>query len=580
MKKQQLKFKSLSVLSTAVLLGTLVSPASAAPTLSDIPNNYAKAAIQELISKGIMNGTGDGKFNAEGNIKRQDFAIVLANALNLNLSAPPATATFKDIPKDSYAFAAVEAAAKAGLVKGMGGNLFGGFQSITREQMAVMFVNALGVDPAGKAKNLTFPDSDLIAVWAKDAVAAAVEYGLMVGRPDGTFSPSISASRQDVALVTAKFLVKKNTLDESSNQPTAMPSSTPTQTPTPTPSPTPITTAVYVPDPTAAPTPVPTVAPSPEPTASPSPEPTASPSPEPTASPSPEPTASPSPEPTASPSPEPTASPSPEPTASPSPTPAPTPSPTPEPTPVNYAPVVKNLRLEYEPGYNAPAVGEVVSINFDYEDEELDYPSIIHYRWFVSSAIDGTDRVLIPGNDINHYTPSAQDFGKYITVEVTPVAATGTTNGQPVTKTFEQAIYAQTAPGIVEFDSGITKELIEGSTPNSIRYDFITSEPFVDGFINVTMEGLTFSTDDYYNVSSQWLHPTSDQISEDGHTIHITGINNANDFSFELHGKVMPPAGNYLIKFTADADGEGIKTLSNEQSITLVSLPMPFPFPI
>lgn len=252
MKKRNLRNKSLSVLSTAVLLGALTPHASAATTLSDIPNNYAKQAILELVEKGIMNGTGNGKFNPTSNISRQDFAIVLARSLSLDLSNPPATPTFKDIPKDHYAYAAVEAAVKAGLVKGTGGGQFGTGQNLTREQMAVIFVNALGVDSTGKAKDLKFSDAASIASWAKDAVATAVEFGLMAGNADGSFSPSNSASRQDLALVASKFLKEKVVVDE--QRKTEQEQSKPTP---------PVETKPPVVQPTPDPTPIPTPTPTP-----------------------------------------------------------------------------------------------------------------------------------------------------------------------------------------------------------------------------------------------------------------------------------------------------------------------------
>ncbi|GIP30349.1 hypothetical protein J23TS9_54790 [Paenibacillus sp. J23TS9] len=240
-----LKGKSISILSAAALLGALVPHASADASLSDISNSYAKDAINELVSRGIIHGNGDGKFNPASGIQRQDFAVILANALQLDLSHPPGTPTFKDVPKENYAYAAVEAAVKAGLFKGMGNGIFGAGQNLTREQMAVIFVNALGVNPAGKGRNLTFSDTAFISTWAKDAVAAAVELGLIHGYPDGNFNPGNKASRQDAALVTVQFLNNKAKADEgSTRQPPIVPPTTPTTpiTPTPTPIPTPIPT--------------------------------------------------------------------------------------------------------------------------------------------------------------------------------------------------------------------------------------------------------------------------------------------------------------------------------------------------
>lgn len=244
-----LKGKSISILSAAALLGALVPHVSADASLSDISNSHAKDAINELVSKGIIHGTGDGKFNPASGIQRQDFAIIIARALQLDLSHPPVTPTFKDIPKENYAYAAVEAAFKAGLFKGMGNGIFGAGQNLTREQMAVIFVNALGVNPAGKGSNLTFSDAASISAWARDAVAAAVELGLIHGYPDGTFNPGNQATRQDAALVTVQFLNDKAKADEGSTQPPKVPPATPTSPTTPSPTPTP------TPKPTPTPTP-------------------------------------------------------------------------------------------------------------------------------------------------------------------------------------------------------------------------------------------------------------------------------------------------------------------------------------
>ncbi|MBB3131178.1 hypothetical protein FHS19_005898 [Paenibacillus rhizosphaerae] len=233
-----LKGKSISILSAAALLGALVPHAYGDAPLSDISNSYAKDAINELVSKGIIHGTGDGKFNPTSDIQRQDFAIIMAKALQLDLSHPPVTPTFKDVPKENYAYAAVEAAFKAGLFKGMGNGIFGAGQNLTREQMAVIFVNALGVNPAGKGRNLTFSDAASISAWAKDAVAAAVELGLIHGYPDGTFNPGNRATRQDAALVTVQFMNDKAKADEGSPQPPVVPPTTPTSPTTPSPTPT------------------------------------------------------------------------------------------------------------------------------------------------------------------------------------------------------------------------------------------------------------------------------------------------------------------------------------------------------
>ncbi|MGP0584463.1 S-layer homology domain-containing protein [Paenibacillus timonensis] len=198
----------IKVMTSAALLSAIALPTQAATDLTDINGSYAKDAIQELVNAGILNGKGDGKFDPSGKIERQDFAIILAKALGLELDQVPASTTFTDVPTSHYAFNYVEAAAKAGLINGYGNGIFGTGQSLSRQDMAVIFVRALGVDATGKGAELNFSDAGQIADYAKDAVAAAVELGLIAGAGNGQFNPTGTAERQAVALVASNFLKK------------------------------------------------------------------------------------------------------------------------------------------------------------------------------------------------------------------------------------------------------------------------------------------------------------------------------------------------------------------------------------
>ncbi|WP_179136091.1 S-layer homology domain-containing protein [Paenibacillus sp. 32352] len=201
----------ISAVMAAALLSGPILPAkgSAAASFSDIDGSYAKNAIMELANQGIVTGVEDHKFYPALTITRQDFAIILAKALQLDVSNPPATPTFKDVPPSSYAYSYVEAAVKAGLIQGTGNNLFGTGQNLSRQDMAVMFVRALGANPNGKAGALKFADSNQIADYAKESIAAAVEYGLITGEDNNVFNPDAKADRQAVALVASKLLKLK-----------------------------------------------------------------------------------------------------------------------------------------------------------------------------------------------------------------------------------------------------------------------------------------------------------------------------------------------------------------------------------
>ncbi|KGR76009.1 S-layer homology domain-containing protein, partial [Ureibacillus sinduriensis] len=215
---------------TTLLISTTTVPTLAADTsFSDIQNTYAKDAILQLAEAGILNGKGDGKFDPTGKITRQDFAIILAKALNLDVDNSPQNPTFSDLPVTHYSYKYVEAAAQAGLIKGVGDGNFGAGQNLSREQMAVLFVRALGVDATDYGNKLTFADADKIAGYAKDAVGFAVEAQLLNGY-NNTFDPKGNADRQAVAQVASKFLKVKDEI-----APTPEPEAPPVTEPTPVP---------------------------------------------------------------------------------------------------------------------------------------------------------------------------------------------------------------------------------------------------------------------------------------------------------------------------------------------------------
>ncbi|WP_028544501.1 S-layer homology domain-containing protein [Paenibacillus taiwanensis] len=193
---------------SSILAASLVMPSvMAAPSsFKDIEHSFAKQAIQELASQGIISGVGEGKFNPKGKINRQDFAIIMAKALKLEVNVnSKGTMQFKDVPVDHYAYSYIEAVIKAGLFKGVSEHTFGLNESLTREQLASIFIRALGVDVAGKGQTLKFADQKDISSWAKDAVAYAIELKLMGGTTPDRFDPKGTATREQVAAVTSNF---------------------------------------------------------------------------------------------------------------------------------------------------------------------------------------------------------------------------------------------------------------------------------------------------------------------------------------------------------------------------------------
>ena len=77
---------------------------------------------------------------------------------------------------------------------------------------------------------------------------------------------------------------------------------------------------------------------------------------------------------------------------------------------------------------HAQTVGETLTGHYTYYDPEGDLEGVSLYQWY-------RDNVAIPGANSITYITTANDLGKTIVFEVTPVSLTGTSPGLPIRST-------------------------------------------------------------------------------------------------------------------------------------------------
>ncbi len=127
----------------------------------DVPSDYwAYDQIVKLVELGILKGYPDGTFKPENNVTRAEFATMVVLAKKLTLVSP-ATPSFKDVPTTHWAYKYVETAVRAGYLKGYPDGTFGPSRTITREEIAAVMVNVRGL--AAEAAKITEP-----IVWGND----------------------------------------------------------------------------------------------------------------------------------------------------------------------------------------------------------------------------------------------------------------------------------------------------------------------------------------------------------------------------------------------------------------------------
>lgn len=182
------KHRILSGLLALVLtLSILAVPGAAAGT----PSSWAQESVSIAISKGLVPTALQDQYTAP--ITRREFCL-LADALYTVVkgSAAPQTATFTDTTDP-----AVLRMASVQVVNGVGNGAFNPNGQLNREQAATMLARlaaALGKPLADSAP--TFADSGSVSGWAKAAVGQMQKSGVMGGVGNNLFSPAGSYTRE------------------------------------------------------------------------------------------------------------------------------------------------------------------------------------------------------------------------------------------------------------------------------------------------------------------------------------------------------------------------------------------------
>ena len=110
----------------------------------------------------------------------------------------------------------IAAAAEMGWIQGYEDGSFRPDRSVTRAEMAVILARVLELSAQTGMAVTGFADDDAIAAWARAAVSALVEAGLLTGYEDGTFRPGQTLTRAEMAVLLMRALISQG-LTEWSN---------------------------------------------------------------------------------------------------------------------------------------------------------------------------------------------------------------------------------------------------------------------------------------------------------------------------------------------------------------------------
>lgn len=168
---------------------------------------WASGAIDFTAARELFSGTGGTAFSPDAPMTRGMLVTVL---YRLEDAAAEGAGSFTDVADGAWYENAVTWASSNKIVNGVGNGLFEPDQSITRQDLAVMlyrYAGFLGMDTAASGDLSRFCDQGQVASYAREAMEWAVDSGLISGRTGPTLAPTGTATRAEAAAILQRLII-------------------------------------------------------------------------------------------------------------------------------------------------------------------------------------------------------------------------------------------------------------------------------------------------------------------------------------------------------------------------------------
>lgn len=169
------------------------------------PSDWYYSAVEFVLTKGYLTGTGDGNFDPSGLANRAQLAQILWR-MGGSLSA--VGVQFSDVDEDDWYYSAVSWCCRQKLMSGLTEDTFGPTAALSREQTAQIlyqYARHVDADVRARADLGAFTDADSISAWARGSVEWAVASGLLSGYEDGTLRPDNGLTRAQLSVMLQTY---------------------------------------------------------------------------------------------------------------------------------------------------------------------------------------------------------------------------------------------------------------------------------------------------------------------------------------------------------------------------------------
>ncbi|NMM53422.1 hemoblobin-interacting domain-containing protein [Paenibacillus aquistagni] len=206
--RERLRSKNTKLMFMIALIGLLslcgivdqqpVEASARSTIFTDIePDSEYEEAIASLVQQKHMMGYSDGTYRTSEQLNREQAAVILARALQLNLEkiVDPG---FQDVNESSEYYKSIAAVVSAGIFQGYADGTFKPDQSITRAEMAKILVVAYQL-PVEELVINPFEDVSK-ASWYAPYLTSLIQNKITTGTSLTTYSPNHAVNRGEMAL--------------------------------------------------------------------------------------------------------------------------------------------------------------------------------------------------------------------------------------------------------------------------------------------------------------------------------------------------------------------------------------------
>ena len=202
-----MKKKIISILILTCMLAALTPDTASAASnrYTDIPDgNWSVNAVNSAADYDLMQGMGNGTFGFGRTMTRAEFVTALDRMFGWGTVAP-GVSSFSDVKTSQWFSSYIETALKHDVVDKT--SKFYPAAPITREEMAVMLVRALGYKTlAQSVASFGQPFKDVSANAGYIAIASDI--GMTKGTSATAFSPKLTAKREEAAAMLVRVYEK------------------------------------------------------------------------------------------------------------------------------------------------------------------------------------------------------------------------------------------------------------------------------------------------------------------------------------------------------------------------------------